>query len=132
MNINNKDFFTIDPSWVTTYPGAKAGILVIKNIDNTGDISKLNEYKADIEKNLKNDFKGFLREEINNIPVINIYNNYYKNFGKTYHVRSQVESVINGKSLSSGSLVLTAMFMAEVKNMLLTAGHDIVTLELPI
>ncbi len=47
-------------------------------------------------------------------------------------MRAQIESVVNGKSLSSASAVLTAMFMAEVKNMLLTAGHDYNTLDLPV
>lgn len=130
-NAHSEQFFVVDPELVQAYPGAKAGILVIKNINNTnGDT--LNSIKTNIENKLREDFKGFSREDVNNIPTIQIYNNYYKNFGKTYHVRSQVESVINGKSLSSGSPVLTAMFMAEVKNMLLTAGHDISTLVLPI
>jgi DNA/RNA-binding domain of Phe-tRNA-synthetase-like protein len=39
---------------------------------------------------------------------------------------------LNGKSLSGGSRIVTAMFMAEVKNMLLTAGHDMSAIELPI
>src|SRR3989344_7064748 len=124
MNENIKNFFITDLEWVTKYPGAKAGILVIKNIDNTNN-SELEELRKEIEIKFKEDFKSFSREDINNIPTIQAYNNYYKNFDKTYHVRTQVQSVINGKSLSSSSAIVTAMFMAEVKNMLLTAGHDL-------
>ena len=132
MNQDAKNFFVADSEWVSKYPNAKAGILVIKNIDNTSNSSQLDEIRVQIETKLRKDFQGFSRENINNLPVIQAYNNYYKNFGKSYHVRSQIESVINGKSLSSGFPALTAMFIAEVKNMLLSAGHDLSTLDLPI
>ncbi len=36
----------------------------------------------------------------------------------------QLESVIKGKAIPGGLPLVEAMFMAEVKNMLLTAGHD--------
>jgi DNA/RNA-binding domain of Phe-tRNA-synthetase-like protein len=85
-----------------------------------------------VENTVREQYKGFSREDLNEIPTIKSYNSYYKNFGKTYHVRAQVESIVNGKPLSSGSAVLTAMFMAEVKNMLLTAGHDCYRLEFPV
>ncbi len=131
-NENTQEFFVTDPEWSMKYLGAKAGILVMRNIDSATGIEKLSVLKTEIENKLKKDFAGFSREDINNIPTIAAYNNYYKNFGKTYHVRSQVESVLNGKSLSSASPIISAMFMAEVKNMLLTAGHDLDTLSLPV
>ena len=42
MNENIKNFFITDLEWVTKYPGAKAGILVIKNIDNTTIVNQKN------------------------------------------------------------------------------------------
>ena len=104
----------------------------MKNIDSSGEKDKLEKIREEVETEFRKNFQGLSRDEINSLSIIETYNNYYKNFGKTYHVRSQVESVINGKTLSSGFPALTAMFMAEVKNMLLTAGHDISTLVLPI
>ena len=129
MNKTDEKIFAVDSSWGMKYPRAKAGILVIKDIENTHSHPELDKLKSELETALREQFQGFSRENINALPVIKSYNNYYKNFGKSYHVRNQLESVINGKSLSSQSAVLTAMFMAEVKNMLLTAGHDCYTLE---
>ena len=128
----NQDFFVTDSGWAVKYPGAKAGILVIENVENETSNKKLDERKVEVEEKLRKQFHGFSREDFNTVPTIDSYNKYYKNFGKTYHVRSQVESMVNGKSLSSASTVLTAMFMAEVNNMLLTAGHDLDLLDLPV
>ncbi len=132
MTGDPREFFVMDQSWAAKYPGAKAGILVVENVENISVSPELERSRAAIETGLRKKFPGATREDLNNLPVIAAYNRYYKNFGKTYHVRSQVESIINGKSLSSGSAVLTAMFMAEVENMLLTAGHDLDLLDLPV
>jgi DNA/RNA-binding domain of Phe-tRNA-synthetase-like protein len=62
-----------------------------------------------------------------------VYGAYYKRFDKTYHVQLQLESILfKGKSIPSGAALVEAMFMAEIKNFLLTAGHDLDTLQLPI
>jgi DNA/RNA-binding domain of Phe-tRNA-synthetase-like protein len=61
------------------------------------------------------------------------YNTYYKRFKKSYHVQLQLESIAwKGKSIPSVSALVQAMFMAEMKNMLLTAGHDLDALQLPL
>ena len=66
------------------------------------------------------------------IPSLQVYDAYYKRFKKTYHVQLQLESIaFKGKSIPSVAALVEAMFMAEVKNMLLTAGHDLDTLQLP-
>lgn len=128
----DEQVFIIDGDWAARYPKAKAGILVIKGIQNTSSHPELDKLKIAVETTLQEQFRGFSRESLNELPIIKSYNGYYKNFGKTYHVRAQVESILNGKSVASSSAVLTAMFMAEVKNMLLTAGHDYNTLDLPV
>jgi DNA/RNA-binding domain of Phe-tRNA-synthetase-like protein len=132
MYKTSEKIFTVDPEWAIKYPNAKAGILVIKNIENTNSHAALDTLKTEIESTLRENYRGFSRENLNELPIIKSYNDYYKSFRSTYHVRAQIESVINGKSLSSKSAVLTAMFMAEVKNMLLTAGHDCATLDFPV
>ncbi|MFN8461858.1 MAG: hypothetical protein U0X93_08840 [Anaerolineales bacterium] len=40
--------------------------------------------------------------------------------------------VLKGKSIPSVASLVECMFMAEVKNMLLTAGHDLDKLQLPL
>ncbi len=132
MNKTDEKIFAVEREWALKYPHAKAGILVMNNIENTDSHPELDMLKAELETTLRERYRGFSRENINELPIIKSYNSYYKNFRSTYHVRAQVESVINGKSLSSRSAVLTAMFMAEVKNMLLTAGHDCDTLHFPV
>jgi DNA/RNA-binding domain of Phe-tRNA-synthetase-like protein len=132
INKTDEKIFSVDREWSIKYPHAKAGILVIKNIENTSSHPQLDKLKAKIETTLKENYRGFSRDDLNELPILKSYNSYYKTFGKNYHVRGQIESVINGKSLSSASAVLTAMFMAEVKNMLLTAGHDCDLLRLPV
>ena len=115
MQKTDQKIFTTDKAWTTKYPHAKVGILVIRNIENIGSNPELDKLKIETEIEVRDQFKNFSRENLNEIPIINSYNTYYKNFGKTYHVRAQIESVINGKSLSSGSSVLTAMFMQKSK-----------------
>ena len=58
--------------------------------------------------------------------MIQAYAAYYERFNKTYHVQLQLESVaLKGKSIPRVSALVEAMFMAELENLLLTAGHDL-------
>ena len=62
-----------------------------------------------------------------------VYGEYYKRFKKTYHVQLQLELIVlKGKSIPNVASLVECMFMAEVKNMLLTAGHDLDVLQLPL
>lgn len=61
------------------------------------------------------------------------YAAYYKKFKKSYHVLAQLESVIfNGRWLPNTAALVAAMCMAELKNMLLIAGHDLDKITLPV
>ncbi len=68
-----------------------------------------------------------------NHPILQAYDAYYRQFKKTYHVQLQLESILfKGKSIPSVAALVEAMFMAEVDSLLLTAGHDLDTLHLPL
>lgn len=55
---------------------------------------------------------------------------YYKRYKKTYPVLGQLESVLlKGKGIPLVGIPIEAMFLAEVKNLLLTAGHDLDLIE---
>ncbi len=70
---------------------------------------------------------------MSDLPVLQAYNTYYRRFKKTYHVQLQLESIAwKGKLIPNVSALVEAMFMAEMKNMLLTAGHDLDVLHLPL
>jgi DNA/RNA-binding domain of Phe-tRNA-synthetase-like protein len=60
------------------------------------------------------------------LPAIAPYVAHFKRFKKSYHVLHQLESVaIKGKPIPRTAALVEAMFMAELKNQLLTAGHDL-------
>jgi len=73
------------------------------------------------------------KSELVALPVIQAYAAYYKAFRKSYHVLFQLESIaLKGKSIPSVVPLVEAMFIAELKNKLLTAGHDLNALDLPV
>lgn len=58
--------------------------------------------------------------------ILRAYLDYYRARGSTYHVKAQQESVaLKGKPLPRRAALVEAMFMAELKNLILTAGHDL-------
>ena len=123
----------VTPSWKSSFPNAHAGILVIRNASNPTHHAELEKRKAELEESLHAQFAGQDRAAIANHPVFKIYGEYYKRFKKTYHVQLQLESIVlKGKSIPSVASLVECMFMAEVKNMLLTAGHDLDKLHLPL
>jgi DNA/RNA-binding domain of Phe-tRNA-synthetase-like protein len=109
-NKTDEKIFIVDSEWGAKYPKAKAGILVINNVQPGNTHAELDKIKAEIETALREECRDYSREKLNQHPIIKAYSNYYNKFGKTYHVRGQVESVIKGKALSSAFPVLTAMF----------------------
>jgi DNA/RNA-binding domain of Phe-tRNA-synthetase-like protein len=125
--------FIVTRAWRETYPCACAGILAVRGADNPSSCPALEEKKRLLEEELRDRFKGQDREAIRALPVIQAYEAYYRRFKKTYHVQLQLESIVfKGKPIPSVAGLVEAMFMAEIKNLLLTAGHDLGLLELPV
>jgi DNA/RNA-binding domain of Phe-tRNA-synthetase-like protein len=125
--------FEVTNLWKATYPDASAGVLILHGVENPAQHKFLEERKAALEKQLRTTYAGQDRTAIKSHPVMQAYETYYRRFKKTYHVQLQLESIaFKGKSIPSGAALVEAMFMAEVKNMLLTAGHDLEAVELPI
>ena len=126
MNAASPDFFTVSEAWKTAYPEAAAGILVMRGVVNPSRHAALDGRKAELENQLRSRFSGGDRETLRALPPIQAYNAYYRRFKKTYHVQLQLESVaLKGKPIPRVSALVEAMFMAELKNLLLTAGHDL-------
>jgi DNA/RNA-binding domain of Phe-tRNA-synthetase-like protein len=125
--------FEVTSAWKSAFPGAHVGVLAIKDVANPAHHAELEKLKAELESRLRDQFKGQDRTALSGHPVLQAYGEYYKRFKKTYHVQLQLESiVIKGKSIPSVASLVEAMFMAEVRNMLLTAGHDLDALQLPL
>ena len=118
--------FNITEACKTAYPDGGAGVLVMRNVTNPKTHAALDDRKQALEESLRERFAGGDRATIRALEPIQAYNTYYRKFKKTYHVQLQLESVaFKGKSIPSVASLVEAMFMAELKNMLLTAGHDL-------
>jgi len=124
---------TISKKIKTIYPEASLGILAMKDVSNPQQHERLDQRKLKIENNLREKFAGLTRADLKNMEPVNAYRNYYKKFKKSYHILFQLESIVfKNKSIPKVAALVEAMFMAELKNLLLTAGHDLDTVDLPV
>ncbi len=124
---------TATNAWKQAHPGAQIGLLEISGVDNTQLAPGLDQEKRAIEACLREKYSGFTREDFLKLPVMKAYHRYYREFGYTYHVLLQLESVaLKGKSLPNVSPLVDANFAAELETLILTAGHDVAHLEAPI
>ncbi|MBM3181387.1 MAG: hypothetical protein FJZ86_13680 [Chloroflexi bacterium] len=125
--------FGVTSAWKSTFPEAHAGVLVMRDVINPAHHPELEKHKTELEEQLRSQFSGQDRAAMSSLPILQAYNTYYRRFKKTYHVQLQLESIAwKGRSIPSVSALVEAMFMAEMKNMLLTAGHDLDILRLPL
>jgi DNA/RNA-binding domain of Phe-tRNA-synthetase-like protein len=125
--------FETSESWKSTYPQAAIGVLALEKVSNPASHPELDRQKERLEVDLRSRFDGYGRAGLRDLPSIAPYVAYYRRFKKTYHVMQQLESVaLKGKPIPRTAALVEAMFMAELKNQLLTAGHDLDLLRAPI
>jgi DNA/RNA-binding domain of Phe-tRNA-synthetase-like protein len=118
--------FEVTTVWKKLYPQSAIGILALQGVANPSTSTTLDEEKNALEHELRQRYAGFSRAELRALPSVAPYVTYYKRFKKTYHVLQQLESVaLKGKSIRHTAALVEAMFMAELSNHLLTAGHDL-------
>ena len=123
--------FSVTEGWKTQYPGAAAGVLAMGNVANPKNHAAMDRAKEELEAQIRASFGS--KEELRALDRLQAYRAYYKRFKKTYHVQLQLESIaFKGKSIPRGAALVEAMFVAELKNMLLTAGHDLDVVEPPV
>ncbi len=121
----------IDDSVRVLYPGVKMGILAVKDVSNSSFLTE--EEIAEFHNYLCRKYAYLERKELKELYPISAYIAYYKKFDSNYHLLAQLESVIKGKkTVSFTSGLLQAMFLSEMDSMLLTAGHDLTELHLPL
>jgi len=115
-------------AWRATFPGAVVGALAMRNVANPEHSPALEDAKRQLEAQLR-----AAPDDPASEPVLRAYHDYYRLHGNTYHVRAQRESVaVKGKPIPSRAALVEAMFMAEVRNLILTAGHDLDALVPPL
>jgi len=115
------------------YPEALLGILAIRNVCNPTQHEELDRYKLELENNLREKYAVLDKAYLKDMEPIKTFSDYYKKFKKTYHVLLQLESIVfKNKSIPKVASLVEAMFMAELKNLLLTAGHNLDVVDIPI
>ncbi len=125
--------FTVSEAWKKAYPGAVVGVLAMRDVVNPKVHAALERRKEELERQLRSRFADYDRAALKALPAIQAYDDYYKAFKKTYHVQLQLESVVfKGKAIPRVAALVEAMFMAELKNLLLTAGHDLEAVQKPV
>jgi DNA/RNA-binding domain of Phe-tRNA-synthetase-like protein len=123
----------VSEGWRSAFPRAHVGVLVVRGGANPPVHAGLEGRKRDLEKQLRTELAAGDRGTIAALPTVRAYEAHYRPFKKTYHVRHQLESVVlKAKPIPSVSALVEAMFMAELKSQLLTAGHDLDALRPPL
>lgn len=132
-DMETRQFFEVTSFWKHAYPDALAGVLVMQDVSNLPHHAELERRKLALEERLRTQFSGQDRAALARHPVLQAYGDYYRQFKKTYHIQLQLESIVlKGKSIPSVAALVESMFMAEMQDMLLTAGHDLDVLQLPL
>ncbi|MGH2532759.1 MAG: hypothetical protein ACRDJW_10695 [Thermomicrobiales bacterium] len=125
--------FVATPAWHVALPGAVAGALVMRGLTNPERHDAIDAARTKTEATLRERFADRNRAGIRATPPLPAYDAYYRRFSQTYHVLLQLESVVlKGKSLPRRPPLVEAMFLTELDSLILTAGHDLTTLHMPV
>jgi len=114
---------TISEYWKKTYPDARIAAFMVRNVENIKEHPALETRKRALEKELRYRFEDTSR--LKSLKPVQAYTAYYKCFKKTYPLLQQFNTLaVKQKPFPVASGLVDAMFMAEMKKLLLTAGHD--------
>jgi DNA/RNA-binding domain of Phe-tRNA-synthetase-like protein len=108
------------------------GALILRGVQNNLAGDPLGPINETLRPALVTRYGSVDRQGLKLIHPLDVYVSYYKKYGYTYHVLPQLESLLRGQTRTSVSPLVDAMFMAEMKNGLLTAGHDLGKVEFPL
>ena len=131
--MSDTPLIAVDPAWREQHPGAAVGVLAVRGVTNPAAHAGLNHLAAALEEELRSQRGAMERETLRAIAPLPAYATYYKRWGQRYHVAMQMESVAQkGKPVPRVAALVEAMFVAELRNLLLTGGHDLDQIELPV
>lgn len=102
------------------YPEALFGSLILEQIENKHKHAQLEQRKRELENLIRDEYKQVSKEK-----TLNSYISYFKKWKKTYPIEFQIQTIVNGKILPQVSILVDSMFHAELKNKILTSGHDL-------
>jgi DNA/RNA-binding domain of Phe-tRNA-synthetase-like protein len=114
----------VSDAWKSAFPGTHFAVLAMEEVENSSEHHGVEAFKASLEKDLRLKWSGKGRSDLKNAHPFDAYEAYFRKFGQGYPVLHQLESVaLKGKPIFSPSALVSCMFMAELKNGILTAGH---------
>lgn len=120
-------------SWKAAFPGAAAGILIMRGVANPPHHAELARRITEWEVELRQQFGRRDRATLRGLPILQAYAAHYRRFRKTYHVELQLESVVlKGRAMPRNPALVAAMVAVELRNLLLTAGHDLAAVAGPV
>ncbi len=120
----------ISPSVKGTFPEMKFGMMIVNGLCSPIERAVMDNIITTEIEQMKLNHSGYERKPALTKEPLCHYAAYYRRYHKTYHVLGQLESVLRkGKSIPPVGVPVEAMFLAEVKNLLLTAGHDLNLIE---
>ncbi len=123
--------FAVSEHWKETYPDARVAVLILKSIENSPEHPALERHKRGLENELCARFTD--ENDLKSLQPVQAYTAYYKRFKKTYPLLQQFKTLVGKKKpFPVVNALVDAMFMAEMKNLLLTAGHDLEKLLPPV
>jgi len=125
----NKIFLTEPKNEVR---GLTLGLMTMESLCQKPVDGKMDAVKRELEDAIRVKYRDAARADLKALHPMDAYIAYYRKYGYTYHVLPQLESVIKGKAIPSGFTAVEAMFMAELKNLLLSAAHDLDKLKTPL
>lgn len=121
------------PNWQLSCSGATVGLLALRGLSNPSSHPALAAEADRLERELRARFGDLSQDALRATPPLPAYAAWYKRFGQRYHVMLQLESVVrNGKPIPRVAALVEAMFIAELRSLLLTAGHDLDSVALPV
>jgi len=115
---------SVSESLKLVYPDLKVGIIIIRDVVNKDFDPTLESKKRDAELFIRNNLLDFT-----NLPRVKSYNRFYKKYDKKFPIEYQLKSIISGKSIPTISVLVESMFLSELLNQVLVAGHDLNYLE---
>lgn len=127
------ELLTVSPAWQEAHPGATYGLIAFRDVQNPPEHEGINAAAAALESALRERYSADDRDALRATPPLPAYAAYYKRWGQRYHVGMQLESVaLKGKPIPRVAALVEAMFVAELADLLLTAGHDLDQIALPL
>jgi len=110
----------IDDDVKLAYPNLKVAIMEVRISKELKFNQEIIDLKKELEERIRKDYKN-----TENLPNVIKYNEFYKKFDSKVPMEFQIKSIIDNKEIPMFNPVVTCMFMAELKNIILTAGHDL-------